>query len=36
VIVLADKTEKEEKAPFPYFAVDTAGYVFDRGEANAQ
>ena len=31
VIVLA---EKEENAPFPYFAVDTAGYVFDRDEAN--
>ncbi|MCL1843163.1 MAG: hypothetical protein FWF79_05065 [Defluviitaleaceae bacterium] len=34
VIVLADKTEKDETAPFPYFAVDTTGYVFDREEAN--
>ncbi|MCL1877916.1 MAG: hypothetical protein FWF80_03590 [Defluviitaleaceae bacterium] len=34
VIVLADKTEKDEKTQFPYFAVDTAGYVFDREEAN--
>ena len=34
VIVLADKTEKEEQEPFPYFAVDTTGYVFDREEAN--
>ena len=34
VIVLADETEKEEKTPFPYFAVDTAGYVFDREEAS--
>jgi hypothetical protein len=36
VIVLADKTEKEETALFPYFAVDTTGYVFDREEANAR
>jgi len=36
VIVLADKIEKDEKAPFPYFAVDTTGYVFDREEANAR
>ena len=34
VIVLAEKTEQETKAPFPYFAVDTTGYVFDREEAN--
>jgi len=34
VIVLADKAEKEEKSPFPYFAVDTSGYIFDREEAN--
>jgi len=34
VIVLADKIEKEEKVLFPYFAVDTTGYVFDREEAN--
>ena len=34
VIVLADKIEQEESAPFPYFAVDTTGYVFDREEAN--
>ena len=36
VIVLADRIEKEKSAPFPYFAVDTTGYVFDREEANAR
>jgi len=36
VIVLTDKIEKEEHSPFPYFAVDTAGYVFDREDANAR
>ncbi|MCL2385948.1 MAG: hypothetical protein FWC89_00210 [Defluviitaleaceae bacterium] len=34
VIVLVEKTEKEKQPPFPYFAVDTTGYVFDREEAN--
>ena len=34
VIVLTDNVEKEEPSPFPYFAVDTLGYVFDREEAN--
>jgi len=34
VIVLTEKTEKEEQSSFPYFAVDTTGYVFDREEAN--
>ena len=34
VIVLTDKTEKENSPPFPYFAVDTTGYVFDREDAN--
>ena len=34
VIVLVDKIEKEEKTPFPYFAVDTSEYAFDREEAN--
>jgi len=36
VIVLADKIEKKEKAPFPYFAIDTTNYVFNREEANAR
>ena len=35
VIILTDMVEAEEKTPFPYFAVDTSGYVFDREEANA-
>ncbi|MCL2421044.1 MAG: hypothetical protein FWD03_04235 [Defluviitaleaceae bacterium] len=34
VIVLSEIIEKKEQAPFPYFAVDTTGYVFDREEAN--
>ena len=34
VIILAEKIEKEKQLPFPYFAVDTTGYVFDREEAN--
>ena len=35
VIVLADKIEQGgEQMPFPYFGVDTTGYVFDREEAN--
>jgi len=34
VILLADKVEKDEQTPFPYFAIDTTGYVFDRDEAN--
>jgi len=36
VIVLVDTLEKKEQAPFPYFGVDTSGYVFDREEANAR
>ena len=35
VIVLAERIE-EEPTPFPYFAVDTTGYVFNREEANAR
>jgi hypothetical protein len=34
--VLTEKIEEEERTPFPYFAVDTTGYVFDREEANAR
>ena len=34
VIILSGEQEKPKKAPFPYFAVDTTGYVFDREEAN--
>ena len=34
VIVLNDEREKPKKTSFPYFAVDTTGYVFDREEAN--
>jgi hypothetical protein len=36
VIVLADIAKENTKAPFPYFAIDTLGYVFDREEANAR
>ena len=35
VIVLADERPKErKKALFPYFAIDTNGYTFNREEAN--
>jgi hypothetical protein len=34
VIVLNEEREISEKTPFPYFAVDTTDYVFDREEAN--
>jgi len=37
VIIIPDINEEElniKKIPFPYFAVDTTGYVFDREEAN--
>ena len=34
VIVLAETFEKDNTYPFPYFAVDTTGYIFDRDEAN--
>jgi hypothetical protein len=40
VIILSGEQEKladsfrPKKASFPYFAVDTTGYVFDREEAN--
>ena len=30
----SDDKEISEKSPFPYFAVDTTNYVFDREEAN--
>ena len=34
VIVLNDERDKPKTSQFPYFAVDTTGYVFDREEAN--
>jgi len=37
VILIQEKTEGKKmpkKPAFPYFAVDTTGYVFDREEAN--
>ena len=34
VIILTDENEKAAGKPFPYFGVSTAGYVFNREEAN--
>ena len=37
VILIPDINDEEpntKKINFPYFAVDTTGYVFDREEAN--
>lgn len=41
VIILSEETiersddnKNNKKASFPYFAVDTTGYFFDREEAN--
>lgn len=40
VIILMDEAaerisaDETKKLSFPYFAVDTTGYVFDREEAN--
>ena len=41
VIILSDENvskttriKEPKKVSFPYFAVDTTGYVFDREEAN--
>ncbi|MCL2020049.1 MAG: hypothetical protein FWG70_09875 [Oscillospiraceae bacterium] len=35
VIILTEKEKTTADSPaFPYFAVDTDGYVFDREEAN--
>ncbi len=35
VIVFAEKkTLNQKRKRFPYFALDTAGYKFDREEAN--
>ena len=33
VIFMSENTKKED-IPFPYFDVDTTGYVFNREEAN--
>ena len=37
-VILIPEVDEEEintkKSSFPYFAVDTTGYVFDREEAN--
>jgi len=32
-IGISDRLEKKEQIPFPFFGVDTTGYVFDREEA---
>lgn len=34
IIPEADEKVSAKKSFFPYFAVDTTGYVFDREEAN--
>ena len=36
VILIEEKDDKAElrKNAFPYFAIDTTGYVFNREEAN--
>ena len=36
VILMQEKQEKsnKKKSAFPYFAIDTTGYVFNREEAN--
>ena len=34
--VFDDKSDEKARGAFPYFAVDTSGYIFDREEANAR
>ena len=36
VIVLAESASEKKLDPFPFFGVDTTGYVFDREDANAR